>query len=184
MDTDTDATENESGTHADTEAMAKDMSRRPADATTTHAAWGSGDPHLLVSREDVRKVFPLTADETRIGSAPDCELVLDDADPVHATIVHDDRDEYVLTMHGAGEMNAWSEDDTRTEILRTGARFTVAGWSLVFMRDEYADHGRPWGGREGGELSDQPPQPQRPDYAAERASEQDEDDRGWEVRNG
>lgn len=39
MDTDTDATENESGTHADTEAMAKDMSRRPADATTTHAAW-------------------------------------------------------------------------------------------------------------------------------------------------
>lgn len=110
--------------------------------------------------------------------------MLDDADPVHATIVHDDRDEYVLTMHGEGEMNAWSEDDTRTEILRTGARFTVAGWSLVFMRDEYADHGRPWGGREGGELSDQPPQPQRPDYAAERASEQDEDDRGWEVRNG
>ncbi|MDT0158294.1 hypothetical protein Q9R19_11710 [Microbacterium sp. ARD32] len=169
--------------HGDREAMQKDMSRRPADAITTHAAWGSGAPHLLVSKEDVREVFPLTADETRIGSAAGSELVLAGADPLHATVVHDDRDEYVLTMHGEGEMNAWTEGEERSETLRTGARFTVAGWTLVFMREEYADHGRPYGGREGGELSDQPPQPQRPDYTAQREGEQD-DERGWEVRNG
>jgi hypothetical protein len=168
---------------ADEDAMAKDLSRRPADATTTHAGWGAGDPHLLVSQEDVREVFHLTADETRIGSAPDSELVLAGADPLHATITHDDRDEFVLDLHGEGEMNAGTDD--RSEILRTGARFTVAGWTLVFMREEFADHGRPYGGREGGELSDQPAQPQRPDYPAESEGGSDEiDGREWEVRNG
>jgi len=38
-------------------------------------------------------------------------------------------------------------------------------WRFTFARDEYADHGRPFGGREGGELADQPVQPPRPDYA-------------------
>ncbi|MFC4137498.1 FHA domain-containing protein [Microbacterium sp. GCM10011525] len=148
----------------DEEAMARDMSRRPANAMTTHAEWGAGDPHLRVTREDTRLEHPLSLDETRIGSDAGNDLVLDGADPVHATIVHDERDEYVLTLHGEGEMNALPEGDSRTEILRTGARFTIADWTLVFMREEYADHGRPFGGREGGELSDQPPQSERPDY--------------------
>ncbi|WP_298861173.1 FHA domain-containing protein [uncultured Microbacterium sp.] len=170
---------------ADKEAMEKDLSRRPADATTTHARWGAGDPRLLVSQEDVREVFPLTADQVRFGSAPDSELLLAGADPLHATITHDDRDEFVLEMHGEGEMNAGTDD--RSETLRTGARFTVAGWTLVFVREEFADHGRPYGGREGGELSDQPAQPQRPDYPAQRAGGPDAtatDGREWEVRNG
>ncbi|WP_235201515.1 hypothetical protein [Microbacterium sp. CH12i] len=94
---------------------------------------------------------------------------LADTDPVHATVVHDDRDEYVLTLHGEGEMNASSRAaetgaGDRSEILRTGARFTAGPWTLVFGREEFADHGRPFGGREGGELEDQPPQPARPDY--------------------
>ena len=42
----------------------------------------------------------------------------------------------------------------------------VAGWILVFGREEFADHGRPYGGREGGEFDVQPPQPGRPDYTA------------------
>ncbi|UJP10199.1 hypothetical protein L2X99_00260 [Microbacterium sp. KUDC0406] len=158
------ADEEEKNMRGDEDAMARDMSRRPADAMTTHAEWGAGDPRLRVTREDTRLEHPLALDVTRIGSAPGNELVLDGADSVHATIVHDDRDEYVLTLHGEGEMNARSEGDDRSEILRTGARFTVAEWTLVFMREEYADHGRPYGGREGGELSDQPPQPERPDY--------------------
>ena len=138
------------------------------DVTTTHAAWGAGDPRLLVRREDARLEHPLTLAETHIGSGPENDLVLDGADPVHATIVHDERDEYVLALHGQGEMNARPENDDRTEILRTGARFTIADWTLVFMREEYADHGRPYGGREGGEGADQPLQPERPDYAADR----------------
>lgn len=181
------------------EAMEKDLSGRPSDATTTHAEWGSGEPHLLVSGGDVRETFPLTAEAVRIGSSPDCDLVLAGADPVHATITHDDRDEYVLALHGEGETSA--RDGGDDQVLRTGARFTIADWTLVFGRAEYADHGRPYGGREGGELSDQPGQPQRPDYAHGESpqgdsssqgdsstqgdsSSQGDDERGFEVRRG
>ena len=155
-------------------------------AMTTHAEWGSGSPHLLVSRggED-RSVFDLTEDEVTIGSAPGSTLVLEGADAVHATITHDDRDEYVLTLHGAGRMNASTNPDhdgPRSEVLRTGARFTAGEWTLVFGRAEYADHGRPFGGREGGELSDQPPQPERPDYPAESAG--DDTVQNAEVKDG
>lgn len=110
-------------------------------------------------------MFPITTDQVRIGSAPDNELTLVGAEPVHAVIAHDDRDEYVLTLTGPGEMNARAEDaENRTEVLRTGARFTIADWTLVFSRAEFADHGRPYGGREGGEFSDEQAQPSRPDY--------------------
>ena len=48
----------------------------------------------------------------------------------------------------------------------TGAQFTIGDWMLVFSRDEYADHGRPYGGRNGGEGTHQERQPERPDYPA------------------
>lgn len=139
--------------------------------TTTHAGWGEGLPRLLVSAGDERFVHELREDETTVGSGAGCVLRLPGADALHATVTHDDRDEYVLALCGDGEMNA--NPDTvgvsgageRSEILRTGARFTAGPWTLVFMRAESADHGRPYAGREGGELSDQPPQPARPDYA-------------------
>ena len=136
---------------------------------TTHAEWGAGNPRLRITRDDERTEFALEADEVKIGSAAGNELRLADTDPVHATITHDDRDEYVLTLHGEGEMNASAGADAThpgddTETLRTGARFTAGPWTLVFARDEFADHGRPYGGRKGGEYSDQPLQPPRPDY--------------------
>ncbi len=143
--------------------------------TTTHSTWGAGDPRLLVTDETERFTFALTEDEVRIGAATGCDLVLPGIDALHATITHDDRDEYVLVLHGAGEMNAnpaaaatdvaGSPPGERSEVLRTGARFTAGPWRFVFMRAEFADHGRPFGGRVGGELSDQPPQPARPDYS-------------------
>lgn len=141
--------------------------------TTTHAEWGAGDPRLTISRnaenDGERIVFHITEDRVQIGSAESNAVVLEGTDPLHATIVHDDRDEYVLTLHGVGEMNANPEaaetgTGDRSEILRTGAHFTAGEWRLVFAREEFADHGRPYGGREGGELSDQPGQPARPDY--------------------
>ncbi|KRA24496.1 hypothetical protein ASD65_08735 [Microbacterium sp. Root61] len=138
--------------------------------TTTHAEWGAGNPRLLITSDDERFHHEIIHDLTRIGSSPDSDLHLAGTDAHHATIAHDERDEYVLTLHGEGEMNAGSDpaDETsdRTETLRTGARFTAGPWSLVFVRDEFADHGRPYGGREGGELSDQPSQPARPDYTS------------------
>ncbi|WP_102191580.1 FHA domain-containing protein [Microbacterium aurantiacum] len=147
--------------------------------TTTHAEWGAGNPHLLITRDDERTEYALDADVVRIGSAAGNELRLSDTAPVHATIEHDDRDEYVLTLHGEGEMNshpdaAATHDGERTQTLRTGARFTAGPWTFVFARDEYADHGRPYGGRIGGEYSDQRLQPPRPDYRDDAASEQAE----------
>lgn len=147
--------------------------------TTTHAEWGAGHPRLLISQYGERFEHELTEDVVRIGSATRNELVLTDADPVHATINHDDQDEYVLTLHGAGEMNANPDAGglgENTEILRTGARFTVGPWTLVYTREEFADHGRPFGGRQGGELSDQPSQPPRPHYSADAHASDNKDD--------
>lgn len=138
-------------------------------ATTTHAAWGAGSPRLRVKHGDDRFEFDLVDDLVRIGSDAANELTLEGTDPLHATITHDERDEYVLTMHGEGNTNARLDSagkhpDPHSETLRNGASFTAGDWELVFARDEFADHGRPYGGREGGELSDQEPQPPRPDY--------------------
>jgi hypothetical protein len=47
------------------------------------------------------------------------------------------------------------------KVLRTGNRVQLGGWTLVYWRAEYADHGRPFGGRIGGELGHQQPQPGR-----------------------
>jgi hypothetical protein len=148
------------------------MSTEPHTPTTTHDAWGAGDPHLRITGGGDRLVYHLRDDVVRIGSAAGNELVLPSGDPVHATITHDERDEYVLTLHGPGETNAASLDASgeRSQILRTGASFTVGEWELVFGREESADHGRPYGGRQGGELSDQDLQPPRPDYAEDAAA--------------
>ena len=148
--------------------------------TTTHAEWGAGHPRLLVSSDEGRFVYDITERRTRVGSGPDAELVLPGAELVHATIEHDDRDEFVLTMHAPGEMNAnpaaaGTHGGPQSETLRTGARFTAGPWTLVYQREEFADHGRPHGGRAGGELSEQPHQQPRPDYSDEAAAEAHDD---------
>lgn len=136
---------------------------------TTHAAWGAGNPRLLIRSQDERRIFPLKVDEVTIGSTPDNTLQLPGTEAHHATVVHDDRDEYVVTLHAPGEMNAnpraaGTHPDENSETLRTGAHFTAGPWTFVFDREEFADHGRPHGGRQGGEFSHQPSQPARPDY--------------------
>ncbi|MFL1377744.1 GNAT family N-acetyltransferase [Nocardiopsis protaetiae] len=141
----------------------------PCGPTTTHAGWGAGDPRLFVTGERDRYVHGITGDLTRIGSSVDNDIVLAGADPLHATITHDATDEYVLTMFGRGGTNAATRRGTAgrrrpSETLRTGAHFTAGPWRLVFARDEFADHGRPYGGRQGGEFSHQRAQPPRPDY--------------------
>lgn len=140
--------------------------------TTTHAEWGAGKPRLLVSSEDFRLLHEIVGDETRIGSAEDCQVRLPGIAAVHAIIRHDGHDDYDLEMLGPGETSAnigkaAEEEGRAVATLHTGARFTAGGWRFVFVRDEYADHGRPYGGRPGGEGAHQRRQPPRPDYEHE-----------------
>ncbi|SFD00685.1 Predicted acetyltransferase, GNAT superfamily [Nocardioides terrae] len=142
--------------------MNKKPAARQPTITTTHAAWGAGHPRLMVTGESERYVHEISCDLTHIGSGPDSDLQLPSADELHATILHDTADEYVLTMVGDGATGFGPN-----ETLRTGAHFTAGPWQLIFIRDEFADHGRPYGGRRGGELAYQRPQEPRPDYAQE-----------------
>ena len=152
----------------------------PADGpTTTHAAWGSGNPRLVFNvGEDwdgsPAREFPLVDEVTSIGSAEGSTLQLVGLDPEHATIVHEEDDEYVLHLAGAdGTVPVLAEvDSAERDVLRSGAKVQLGSWSMFFSREESADHGRPHGGRAGGELAHQPSQPERPDYAAEHDSAQ------------
>lgn len=143
--------------------------------TTTHAEPGAGSPRLLVTGGETRLVHELGLERLVIGSGASAGLQLAGLDDVHAIVEHDDRDEYVVTLVGAGLTNTApapgdeeGQVSTRQpQVLRTGANFIAGPWRFVFMRDEFADHGRPYGGREGGELSDQPAQPERPGLVGE-----------------
>lgn len=131
--------------------------------TTTHYADRGGRPRLIFVKDSeswdgkAPKVLNLVDDVVVIGSAQDSGLILEGLEPVHARIVRDDLDEYVLqAVHrvgGSAGLNAGQE-----YVLRSGARIELGGWRLVFYREEYADHGRPYGGRNGGELAYQRPQ--------------------------
>ena len=127
--------------------------------TTTHAAFGAGDPKLIFvvgsdnwDGEPARE-FPLTSDIIRIGSAPEMDLQLDGLDPSHAEIRHNEDDEYVLVVFGDAELSSEHEsgDVEGGHVLRTGARVELGAWAMSFSREEFADHGRPYGGRQGGE---------------------------------
>lgn len=148
------------------------MNTQEQRGTTTHADWGAGHPHLLITSDDVRRVHELTEDETRIGSGADCQIHLEGLAAVHAIIRHDGHDDYDLEMLGPGQTSAniakaAEEEGRPVETLHTGARFTAGDWRFVFVRDEFADHGRPYGGRLGGEGAHQRRQAPRPDYEAE-----------------
>lgn len=131
--------------------------------TTTHYTSGGGRPRLIFVRDGETwdglpaQIFELTADTTVIGGGTDADLVLPETIDAHATITHSADDEYILTAVGpVSGSTRLPEGDSYT--LRTGARIGIGPWRLVFVREEYADHGRPYGGRQGGELAYQRPQ--------------------------
>ncbi len=119
--------------------------------TTTHYLPGSGRPRLIFV----------------IGSSPDADLQLPGLAPFHAEVRHEDDDEYVLyDIEPTGGGHAREDGPVggrppRGRILRTGARIDLGDWKLAYFREEFADHGRPYGGRLGGELSRQRKQPPR-----------------------
>lgn len=131
--------------------------------TTTHYGAGAGRPRLILVRDSetwdgsAPLEFNLTSTRITIGSAESSDLRLDGLEEFHADIVHTDDDEYKLISHG----RTGGSSDGRGEggsILRTGSRLVMGPWRLGFFREEYADHGRPFGGRNGGEFAYQKPQ--------------------------
>jgi hypothetical protein len=158
----------------------EDPSTNPSDSpsdgerpTTTHAEWGAGNPRLVfnVGEEydgSPAREFALVDDVVIVGSAESAQLRLEGLEPEHARIVHEDDDEYVLDPLGDVAVGSEGQaDDPAPErhVLRSGAKVQLGSWSMFFTRDESADHGRPHGGRVGGELAHQKSQPERPDYA-------------------
>ncbi|MBF4634116.1 hypothetical protein ITJ38_06835 [Agreia pratensis] len=151
--------------------------------TTTHAAPGSGRPRLIfvIGSENwdgsPPREFELIDGVTVIGSGPSADLRLEGLDPVHATITHTDDDEYTLRLNSEteGDIPLLDRDSPRrplARVLRTGARIELGAWRLGYFRAEFADHGRPFGGRMGGELSRQKPQPPRPGARHDGGAEQ------------
>ncbi|MXG89102.1 FHA domain-containing protein [Nocardioides flavescens] len=132
-------------------------------ARTTHDPDRGGAARLVVVKEaylpgEAETVFWLR-DGMTIGSGPDCDVRLPGLADQHAVVEHDDDDEWVIRavrgltrVHGAPVVR---------QAMRTGARITLGSHELAYYREEYADHGRPFGGRIGGELGRQATQPPR-----------------------
>lgn len=152
--------------------LAPTFLRRPVRrVTTTHDPARGGLPRLVEVPDDHQRrsdhpVHWLQQQVTTIGSDPACDVVLPGLRPWHAEVHHDAADEYVVValdpdvrVHGQRVHRA---------LLRTGSRVDLGPRQLVFSREEYADHGRPYGGRIGGELGRQRPQPPRPRTAGDR----------------
>jgi hypothetical protein len=150
--------------------LAPTFRRLSRPVTTTHDPLGRGRPQLVLSmgphptRDATRKVFRLRPGTTTIGSAAGSGLRLGGLAATQALVVRDDEDEYVLVDLGAeGATTLVNGVRAERHVLRTGARIELGGWRMSYWREEHADHGRPYGGREGGELSEQRSQP-RPRY--------------------
>lgn len=108
-------------------------------------------------------MFYLRHDVTRIGSTPDSDLLLDAVDDQQAEIRRNEHDEYVLVSLSPRVATRVNGQVVTEQLLRTGSRIELGDYRMAYFREEYADHGRPYGGRIGGELGFQRAQV-RPTY--------------------
>ncbi len=157
--------------------LAPTFLRRPRRTTTTHDPDGGGDPRLIGAPGpapwpgDTQPVFHLAREVTTIGSDPVCDIVLRGLDGLQAVVRRDADDELVFVHLGRTVASRVNGERVRERLLRTGTRLEMGEWTLSYYREEYADHGRPYGGRIGGELGHQRAQPPRPSDAAARAGD-------------
>lgn len=141
--------------------VAPTLVRRPRTVTTTHDPFQGGNPRLVLPVGphprvgDHPTVFRLRDDVTTIGSDAGCDIRFPGLEGVHVEIRHNDEDDFVLTRVAAAGIVRVHGAATDLAVLRTGCLIDLGDCKLVFARDEYADHGRPYGGRIGGELGHQ-----------------------------
>lgn len=137
----------------------------PRPVTTTHDPRGGGGPRLVFAFSpwpqagDVQRVEFLTRARTTIGSGSECDIQVDGLEPVHAVVERTADDEYVLTHVATVGTSTVAGIPARHSLLRTGSAIALGPTRLTYFRAEYADHGRPYGGRLGGEIDHQRPQP-------------------------
>lgn len=138
--------------------------------TTTHDPFGGGSPRLAFYRAPgpelgaPRQVALLRRGTTSLGSAPDNDVVIEGLEDHHAEVRHEpSTDEYLLHALVDTATTVAGVQAREGIVLRTGARIICGEVELTYVREEFADHGRPYGGRQGGEFSRQRPQP-RPRY--------------------
>ncbi len=139
------------------------LGRRPV--TTTHDPRGGGSPRLVFALTpwpragDVPRVEYLLQQLTTIGSAEECDIRIAGLEPLHAVVERTDHDEYLLTHAASNGTSTVAGVRAQGSLLRTGAGIQLDGTRMTYFREEYADHGRPYGGRLGGEIGHQRPQP-------------------------
>lgn len=159
-------------THFDESRAGARVVPEGAGADTTHSGYGAGSPRFVAAGHHTDATGAvtvpgrlLTGETTVIGSGVDAHLRLEGLEAAHAVVHHTDDDEFVLLLRGPAETSGAPNteyDGEPAHLLRTGFELRIGEHSLVYQRDEHADHGRPHGGREGGEFSHQPQQPDRP----------------------
>lgn len=136
----------------------------PRGISTTHDPRRGGHPRLVLTVNNRRVpdggvVHPLRSHVTTIGSAADCDIRLPDVAPLQAEVHHREDDEIVLVDRAGDGSTRVHGAPVRERVLRTGSRVELGGWTFAYRRAEYADHGRPFGGRVGGEIGHQRSQP-------------------------
>ena len=132
--------------------------------TTTHDPKGGGHPRLLHvaggmaahrHRDDQEELHALSLRPgiNTIGSDEGCDLVLPGLVACHVHILRMEDDRYVLVNVSQSLHTRVHGRHTLRAELHTGARIELGSHTLTFQRAEFADQGRPDGGRQGGELS-------------------------------
>ena len=134
------------------------------EVTTTHDPHGGGRPRLLFAfggyaqADTEQREFALIHGVTVIGSGADADLRLAELGDPHAEVRRDSADEYIYVDLGTSAGSRVNGQPVGERALHTGDRIELGIWMLSYYREEFADHGRPYGGRQGGEFSYQRPQ--------------------------
>lgn len=151
---------------------------------TTHDPRGGGRPRLIfafggtASEHDSQREFDLLPGVTVIGSGPEADLRLEGLAARHAEIRRDERDEYVYIDLGSEAPGRVDGQAVSGKPLRTGDRIELADWTLSYFREEFADHGLPFGGRHGGNPEPAQAEPRPRGTSPEGGKDRSADDPG------
>jgi hypothetical protein len=100
--------------------------------------------------------FPLEAARTTIGSGADQDIVLEGLSPEHAVIEWIAQGDEFVFAPLVSDGSATVDGAVTTTGIHHGDRLQLGSWTLVFQRDEDADHIRTGRARIGGQHAGDP----------------------------